>query len=139
MRTGKCSNLNARLGFPCMTDFSKKLPGDTITYTEIDHIDGNHYNNDPSNLQELCKNCHLRKSIDSGDLSSRKNKGSEKIKRRHTIKNFHRHFEPVDSTADSQAIGATFPGGTGTTDVAEEDLLFEEKDANIIAVLKFEG
>jgi 5-methylcytosine-specific restriction endonuclease McrA len=29
---------------------------------DIDHIDGNHANNDPSNLQLLCANCHRLKS-----------------------------------------------------------------------------
>jgi 5-methylcytosine-specific restriction endonuclease McrA len=24
----------------------------------VDHIDNNHKNNDPANLQTLCKNCH---------------------------------------------------------------------------------
>jgi len=29
---------------------------------DVDHIDGNHYNNDPSNLQTLCANCHRLKT-----------------------------------------------------------------------------
>lgn len=28
----------------------------------VDHIDGNTYNNNPSNLQSLCKSCHSRKT-----------------------------------------------------------------------------
>jgi 5-methylcytosine-specific restriction endonuclease McrA len=28
----------------------------------VDHIDGNHSNNDPANLQTLCKNCHSLKT-----------------------------------------------------------------------------
>lgn len=29
---------------------------------DVDHIDGNHHNNDPNNLQTLCSNCHRLKT-----------------------------------------------------------------------------
>lgn len=29
---------------------------------EVDHIDGDPHNNDPSNLQTLCRSCHSRKT-----------------------------------------------------------------------------
>ena len=29
---------------------------------DVDHIDNNHYNNDPLNLQTLCANCHRLKT-----------------------------------------------------------------------------
>jgi len=29
---------------------------------DVDHIDGNHFNDDPSNLQTLCANCHRLKT-----------------------------------------------------------------------------
>lgn len=29
---------------------------------DVDHIDGNHSNNDPANLQTLCANCHRLKT-----------------------------------------------------------------------------
>lgn len=29
---------------------------------DIDHIDGDHHNNDPANLQTLCANCHRLKT-----------------------------------------------------------------------------
>lgn len=35
---------------------------------DVDHIDGNHDNNDPSNLQTLCANCHRLKSISNGEF-----------------------------------------------------------------------
>lgn len=31
--------------------------------TEVDHIDGDNTNNEPSNLQSLCKPCHSRKTV----------------------------------------------------------------------------
>lgn len=33
----------------------------------VDHIDGNHENNEPENLQTLCSNCHNIKTIENGD------------------------------------------------------------------------
>lgn len=33
----------------------------------VDHIDGDHSNNHPSNLQTLCHNCHAIKTIENGD------------------------------------------------------------------------
>ncbi len=41
---------------------------------DIDHIDGNHFNNDPSNLQSLCANCHRLKTITNRDHLSFMNK-----------------------------------------------------------------
>lgn len=34
---------------------------------DVDHIDGNHNNNDPSNLQTLCANCHRLKTKQARD------------------------------------------------------------------------
>ena len=34
---------------------------------DVDHIDGNHFNNDVSNLQVLCANCHRLKTMVNGD------------------------------------------------------------------------
>ncbi len=34
---------------------------------EVDHIDGNHNNNDPNNLQTLCANCHRLKTHTNRD------------------------------------------------------------------------
>lgn len=31
---------------------------------DVDHIDGDHYNNDPDNLQTLCANCHRLKTAE---------------------------------------------------------------------------
>ena len=37
---------------------------------DVDHIDGNRWNNDPFNLQTLCANCHRLKTHLSGDSNS---------------------------------------------------------------------
>lgn len=37
---------------------------------DVDHIDGDRWNNDPDNLQTLCANCHRLKTHLSGDSNS---------------------------------------------------------------------
>jgi Zn finger protein HypA/HybF involved in hydrogenase expression len=37
---------------------------------DVDHIDGDRFNNDPKNLQTLCANCHRLKTHLSGDSDS---------------------------------------------------------------------
>ena len=39
---------------------SQKVP------LELDHIDGNHYNNELSNLRIICPNCHAQQDTNSG-------------------------------------------------------------------------
>lgn len=34
---------------------------------DVDHVDGNHKNNNPANLQTLCANCHRLKTIEAKD------------------------------------------------------------------------
>ena len=38
-----------------------------IAQLEVDHIDGNRANNDPSNLKTMCANCHRLKTMLNGD------------------------------------------------------------------------
>ena len=65
-KTGKCSNIDGHLGFDCIIKWTK-VPKWAKGMTEIDHIDGNHANNDPNNLQELCPMCHKLKGQLEGD------------------------------------------------------------------------
>jgi hypothetical protein len=46
------------------------LPEDDCQMT-VDHIDGNRYNNEMSNWQTLCHNCHILKTIQNKDNSNR--------------------------------------------------------------------
>jgi len=41
-----------------------------ISQLDVDHIDGDRWNNDPFNLQTLCANCHRLKTHLSGDSNS---------------------------------------------------------------------
>ena len=85
LRKHVCGNYDGRynLGFPCPLnwDFVKKHNFKIIT--EMDHIDGNHLNNDPNNIQELCSFCHDRKSAEGKDKDGwkkrREMKGREAI------------------------------------------------------------
>ena len=38
---------------------------------DVDHIDGNHNNNEESNLQTICKNCHALKTQRNKDWESK--------------------------------------------------------------------
>lgn len=65
-----CENHDGHLGFNC------PVPHENWSGFEsgldLDHVDGNHYNNDPSNVRTYCKLCHGKKSIESGDCNSKK-------------------------------------------------------------------
>lgn len=65
-KTGICSNVD------CPVDLKKIKEHCMFFVTELDHIDGNPWNNIPDNVQELCAICHKDKSIKCGDLNSYK-------------------------------------------------------------------
>ena len=66
-KTGKCSNSDGHLGFECVIDW-EKVPSWAKGMTEVDHIDGNHCNNDSTNLDELCPMCHKFKGQLAGNF-----------------------------------------------------------------------
>jgi 5-methylcytosine-specific restriction endonuclease McrA len=53
--------MDGRLGYKCICEirFSGQL--------QVDHMDGNPYNDNPDNLQTLCANCHIFKTFQFGD------------------------------------------------------------------------
>ena len=62
-----CENKDGRLGFTCpVKDEFNFLSG----ILHSDHRDGNHENNDKSNVQTLCNICHYIKGSESGDYDS---------------------------------------------------------------------
>lgn len=63
LRSRGCENRDGRLGWICTCTDDDRLT--------IDHIDGNHLNNDPSNIQVLCHNSHNRKTNINGDHLTR--------------------------------------------------------------------
>lgn len=74
-RKDYCENTDGRLGFGCntvlptqeMIDAAGLVGWKPKQFLEVDHIDGNSDHNDPSNLQTLCKHCHVIKSYTHGD------------------------------------------------------------------------
>jgi HNH endonuclease len=63
-RLDYCENHDGRLGFRCTTTIM------TSGQLDVDHIDGDPSNNDPGNLQTLCKCCHTYKTLTRRDWSS---------------------------------------------------------------------
>ena len=76
LRKNMCANADGRanLGFPCFTNWKLVKKYKAKITTHMDHIDGNHLNNDPADLQELCPYCHDEKSRLAGDKDGWKNK-----------------------------------------------------------------
>ena len=52
-----CENIDGRLGFKCTATI---IDGCQL---ELDHIDGDRWNNVPENVQTLCRNCHGEKTM----------------------------------------------------------------------------
>ena len=55
-----CENADGHCGFACSCRPDAKLSACQI---DVNHIDGNRLNNDPSNLERLCRNCHAQVTI----------------------------------------------------------------------------
>ena len=77
-KKNKCENTEGFIKGPngqiipykCITHCDD-APAGTTSITELDHIDGNHDNNVPSNIQELCGPCHRYKSKMCGDYAKK--------------------------------------------------------------------
>ncbi len=67
-----CENIDGHLGFKCPVPTKKSWIGFEVGCLDLDHIDGNHDHNIPSNVKTYCKICHNRKSLESGDCSNQK-------------------------------------------------------------------
>ena len=61
----KCSNTDGHLNWKCPT--TGRLPKHMRLPTDLDHIDGNGWNNTSKNVEELCKTCHNLKGKVTGD------------------------------------------------------------------------
>ncbi len=65
-----CENHDGHLGFTCPVPRDGWIGFETGL--DLDHVNGNHQDNDPENVKTYCKLCHGRKSIESGDCNSNK-------------------------------------------------------------------
>lgn len=68
-----CENIDGQLGFKCPVKKKAWKTSDFFYSLDLDHLDGDHHNNTPTNIKTFCKLCHTRKSMIRGDCSSRKN------------------------------------------------------------------
>ena len=69
-----CENIDGHLGFKCPV----KKPKVWLQFLEsldLDHVDGNHFHNNPKNVKTYCKICHGRKSLKEGDTNANKPSG----------------------------------------------------------------
>jgi len=67
-----CENTDGRLGFVCTTTIinKTKLGLDWYGMLDVDHIDGNPYNQSSENCQTLCKCCHAYKTLVNRDTAT---------------------------------------------------------------------
>jgi len=56
--------------YRCNTIYKCDFKPVHISQLDVDHIDGDRFNNDPVNLQTLCANCHRLKTHLAGDSNS---------------------------------------------------------------------
>ena len=92
---GYCANRHgAVLGPDNPCPHPQPLPKDVTA--DIDHIDGDYYNNTWENTQVLCRDCHKQKSVKYGDTPGHTANRDKKFQEQDTP--FNKIFEvvPVD-------------------------------------------
>lgn len=73
INTHKQANPNNLLCASCA------INGISTLMSDVDHIDGDTYNNDPENLQSLCRPCHSKKTaLEDGGFGNKQGGGSKK-------------------------------------------------------------
>ncbi len=70
-KKGYCENGDGHLGFRCPIPSKECFVG-FESGLDLDHINGDHMDNVPSNVKTYCKLCHGRKSIANGDTINTK-------------------------------------------------------------------
>jgi hypothetical protein len=65
-----CENIDGHLGFKCPVPKEEWV--NFQSGLDLEHVNSNHYDNSPENVKTICKLCHNRKSIESGDCNSKK-------------------------------------------------------------------
>ena len=69
-----CENIDSHLGFKCLVK-EPKVWLQFLESLDLDHVDGNHFHNNPKNVKTYCCICHGRKSLKEGDTNANKPSG----------------------------------------------------------------
>lgn len=67
-----CENSDGHLGWKCPVPVKSWKELDMLNALDLEHLDGNHFNNTPKNVNTICKLCHGKKSIINNDFSNTK-------------------------------------------------------------------
>lgn len=73
LKKSHCENRDGRLGWKCNYSLPWSIKKITSHHLQVDHVDGDPYNNKPNNIQTLCACCHSIKSILNGDVNGYRN------------------------------------------------------------------
>jgi len=72
-----CENHDGHLGWRCPVP--KQQWKGFENSLDLDHLDGDHHNNNPENVMTYCKLCHGRKSLENGDCNSNKSSSRKMV------------------------------------------------------------
>jgi hypothetical protein len=72
-----CENHDGHLGWGCPVP--KEQWKGFENSLDLDHLDGDHHNNNPENVKTYCKLCHGRKSLENGDCNSNKSSSRKMV------------------------------------------------------------
>lgn len=67
-----CENVDGRLGWQCPVPAKSWKELDMLNALDLEHLDGDHFNNTPENVDTICKLCHGKKSTINNDFSNTK-------------------------------------------------------------------
>ena len=67
-----CENIDGRLGWTCPVPSESWKALDMLNALDLEHLDGDHFNNISENVDTICKLCHGKKSIMNNDFSNQK-------------------------------------------------------------------
>ena len=67
-----CENIDGRLGWQCPVQKKAWTDLNMLNALDLEHTDGDHFNNTPENVTTFCKLCHGKKSANNNDCSNQK-------------------------------------------------------------------
>lgn len=67
-----CENADGRLSWKCPVPVRSWKELGMLNALDLEHLDGDHFNNAPENVDTICKLCHGKKSTINNDFSNTK-------------------------------------------------------------------